>query len=337
MTETPRLEPIERQIFDTAELMRVHPPVWRDRNKQVVAEVSCPPGASHRGRLVHTRWRQAPLPEALDPAAAARRIAGHPGFYDYAPAADLPGAVEWHVNFADPSLFAYYSSGLFAQDEMQVAEHPALGALREALLAQGRPAVTVEAGAATPVLVMGVERRCAVATGADPDAGRPHGLYGNAFARADPAVVRRAASPVEPPTITNLIAMAAPAGGHGRYTAPEIEDVLATAYTAFRAATIESARAHGADRPVAIHTGFWGCGAFGGNRVLMAALQALAAGMGGVHRLVFHTGFGDGDRALAAALRVLTDDLATGEAMPMGDVIAQLADLGFAWGVSDGN
>ncbi len=58
--------------------------------------------------------------------------------YDYARAAGVEGAVEWHVNFADPRLFTAYGLGLFAQDEMQVAEHPALGALREALHARRR-------------------------------------------------------------------------------------------------------------------------------------------------------------------------------------------------------
>ncbi|MEX1263094.1 MAG: hypothetical protein WEE66_04010 [Actinomycetota bacterium] len=44
--------------------------------------------------------------------------------------------------------------------------------------------------------------------------------------------------------------------------------------------------------------GFWGCGAFGGDRLLMTTLQSLAAEMAGIHRL---------------------------------------AGLGFEWGVSDGN
>ncbi len=42
---------------------------------------------------------------------------------------------EWWVNFADPHLFVAYGSSLFAQDEIQVAEHPSLGHLREALYA----------------------------------------------------------------------------------------------------------------------------------------------------------------------------------------------------------
>jgi len=67
--------------------------------------------------------------------------------YDYRPATGMAGAVEWHVNFADPRLFTAYGSGLLAQDEMQVAEHPALGALREALSARRWPTLTEERGA----------------------------------------------------------------------------------------------------------------------------------------------------------------------------------------------
>jgi hypothetical protein len=39
----------------------------------------------------------------------------------------------WHVNFADPQLFVAYGSQLLAQDELQAAEHPLLGSIREAL------------------------------------------------------------------------------------------------------------------------------------------------------------------------------------------------------------
>lgn len=41
--------------------------------------------------------------------------------------------VDWHINFADFHLFGFYEGGLFAQDEMQVAEHPILGSIRDYL------------------------------------------------------------------------------------------------------------------------------------------------------------------------------------------------------------
>ena len=152
------------------------------------------------------------------------------------------------------------------------------------------------------MLVTGVERRVAIETDPDAAAGRPHGLYGNAFAAADPDAVRRATTPIDPPTVTNLVAIAAIAGGRGRYTRDEIRRTLVTAFTGFRAAVVESARLAGGPARVVVHTGYWGCGAFGGNRVLMALLQVVAARMAGLERLVFHTGAPGGDAPLAEAL-----------------------------------
>jgi hypothetical protein len=334
MTSQP--EPIEQQQFDLQELVREHPPLWNDRNKAIVFEVACPPGSTHQGRLEYSRWASLPFPESLDPASAIRRMVGRPGFYDYARESDLTDAVEWHVNFADPMLFFAYGSRLFAQDEMQVAEHPGLASLREALVARKRTAVTVEGGRPTPVLVMGALRHCRVATDRDAAEGRPHGLYGNAFARADPDAVRRATTRIDPPTTTNLIAIAAPAGGVGRYRIQEIEFVLATAYTGFRAAVLESARARGSDGPVVIHTGFWGCGAFGGDRVLMTTLQVIAAELAGVERIVFHTGDPIGNASIRET-RALFEGRFGGPAITVRELIQRTDAIGFEWGVSDGN
>jgi hypothetical protein len=289
-------EPIERRDYVTAALMAENRPAWHHPNKRIVYEIACPPGAAHGCRLAYSRWTAMPLPTSLEGVADGRLVRVLDGYYDYAPSLDPGEGIEWHVNFADPHLFVAYASSLFAQDEMQAAEHPALGALREALVADRLAAVTVEKGEPTPVLVMGVERRCRVATDPDAAEGRPAGVYGNAFARADGDAVGRATTPIDPPTITNLIAMAAPPGGYGRYGADEIESVLTTAFTGFRAAVLESRRERGPATSVAVHTGYWGCGAFGGNRVLMALLQVLAAGSAGLDQLVFH-GPADGSRS----------------------------------------
>lgn len=40
---------------------------------------------------------------------------------------------------------------------------------------------------------------------------------------------------------------------------------------------------------VVVHTGNWGTGAFGGNKVLMACIQMYAARVAGLDELVFHT------------------------------------------------
>jgi protein-tyrosine phosphatase len=329
-----QLEPIERLVFEADRLMATHPPVWESANKRVVYGIACRPGTMHRGRLLYSRWDSMAPPRHVD-LAAAERLETRADIYDYAPTS--ADAVEWHVNFADPDLFGFYGSDLFAQDEMQVAEHPALGALREALAARGSVAKTKENGRPTPVLVMGAERRCRIATDPSPENGPPNGLYGNAFARATPDAVQRATTPIDPPTITNIIAMAAPRGGPGRYDEGTISEILTTAYTGFRAAVLESARHHGDGRPVVVHTGFWGCGAFGGNRVLMSLLQAIAAEMAEVERVVFHAVNRAGEEHVKAAKAFISDELADETAAETRAVIARIVTHGFAWGISDGN
>ena len=187
----------------------------------------------------------------------------------------------------------------------------------------------------TPVLVMGVERRCRVATDPNAAEGRPHGLYGNAFGRANTAAIQHATTRIDPPTITNLIAMAAPAGGHGRYEITEIEHVLVTAFTAFRAAVLESERAQGAGTPVVVHTGFWGCGAFGGHRVVMTTLQVVAAALAGVGRVVFHTGDHAGGVAMSQTRQLFEENLCDGSPITVGELLRRLEGAGFEWGVSD--
>ena len=241
------------------------------------------------------------------------------------------------INFADPHLFVAYGSSLFAQDEMQVVEHPALRALREALDAEVLQAVTVKSGRPTPVLVTGIERRCRVATDRNVAEGRPHGLYGNAFARADASAVRQATTRIDPPTTTNLIAIAAPTGGYGEYRASQVRYVLDTAFTGFRAAVEESARLRGVKCSVVVHSGFWGCGAFGGNRVLMAILQMIAAEMAGLERLVMHTFDASGTKALDEATAAIRTELERGSLVQTDQLIERIVALGFEWGISDGN
>lgn len=328
--------PFERLSISAQEVMEAHPPRWDNANKRIVFEISTPPGSVHSGEIECTRWAAMPLPPTVDLGAAVARVRHYRGYYEYG--APQGSAVDWYVNFADTNLFGFYGGGLFAQDEMQVAEHPALGALREALMAKGMKTLTVEDGAPTPVLVMGVERRCRVATNSDSAAGRPHGLYGNAFAAASGDAVRRATTRLQPPTRTNVIAIAAPHGRAGTYTASEIEHVLRTAHSGFRAAVLESKRAsaQGPDPTVVVHTGWWGCGAFGGNRVLMAALQVIAAETAGIDQLAFHSASPPDEGSLNEAVRVLRDAAGSSRETPTAGLIEQLATKRFPWGVGNG-
>ncbi|AGC43383.1 hypothetical protein MYSTI_02054 [Myxococcus stipitatus DSM 14675] len=319
-----------RREYEPAALLAAHPPVQRHPHKQWVFEQACPPGAIHTGRVELTRWKAAPLPATVS--LAETQCLAVPGTYDYS--GDDAGV--WHVNFADPQLFVAYGSGLLAQDELQAAEHPVLGALREALLAEGVPAKTEEPGAATPVLILGAERRCAIATAPDRAASRPFGLYGNRFAAAPLKTLSTAVQVLRPPTRTNLIAIAAPTGHRGPYFRHQLEQVLVTAYTGFAAAGWESRR-HWPAQPVEVRTGFWGCGAFGGNRHAMTLLQLLAARLAGIDRVRFYTFDLAGEAAYQAGADDLDTVLAAGApGEPLSGLIERIADLDYEWGVSDG-
>ena len=333
MSDPHRLESTD---YEAASLMAEHPPVLRHPHKRLVFDWCCEAGYKPSGIVKYSRWNPTQLPEAL--VAEGCRVTTHPGFFDYAPSA----GIVWHVNFADPHLFVAYGSGLLAQDEIQVLEHPILGSLREALLAANREPRTDGRTGPTPVLVQNAERVCAIDT--SPSDFSPRGLYGNRFQAASPEAVRKALSLFPVPTRTNLIAMAAPTGS-GRYSRQEIESILVTAHCGFRAAVMASAT-----RPVEIHTGFWGCGAFGGNRPLMVMLQLLAARLADVDQLVFHLGsmgeqpaFDEGRETLrkieqteAAGGLTSTAQKNTHETSVNG-LIDGIVKCGFRWGQSDGN
>ncbi|HEY3967981.1 MAG TPA: hypothetical protein VGM05_25690 [Planctomycetaceae bacterium] len=329
-------ELLYRVPFDAADLVREHPPQFRHPHKGGLFEVAYPNGAVASSRLEVTQWKRGNLgPLTLTTPLA---IDVQPNFYDYAPVGDSPHCVEWHVNFADPRLFAAYGSSLFAQDEMQVAEHPLLGSVREALLARGLDAMTRSDSGSTPILIRNVERRIEVQTNADASAGRPAGLYGNLFAAANFETIRKATRRIDPPSFTNIIAIAAPVGGRGEYSDSDIDYVLQTAVIGFSAAREESARFTTDPIQIVVHSGFWGCGAFGGNRRLMIALQVLSAHAAEIDRIVFHAGTAAGveevQRGIAAA-----ESLATrcGSPCSLNKLVGRCSLLGYRWGVSDGN
>src|SRR5262245_4327375 len=192
-----------RRVFDAQKLMAEFPPRFAHPNKQVVYRIACPPGSSHSGQLVFSRWSGTGLPATLGRNDAPTTFEAREGYFGYEPLPQGSPAVEWYLNFAHSHLFCAYGGPLFAQDEMPVAEHPALGSLREALVRSDIQPLTVENEAPTPVLVGGVERRCRVATDPDAAQGRPHGLYGNNFSMASGEAVARATQAITPPTISN--------------------------------------------------------------------------------------------------------------------------------------
>jgi hypothetical protein len=332
------IRPLAKRKFDTGEMVAKYPPRWQHPNKEAVYRIVCAPGCKHGGHLTYSRWPAFPLPEVMDVSGQATELVVSEDVFTYDPPPQDPPGVEWHLNFAASDLFCAYGSALLAQDEMQVAEHPALGSLREALLTIGESTLTVEDGVPTPILVTGVERRCRIATEPNAAEGRPNGLYGNNFARAPVEVASRAIAPLNPPTISNIIAIEAPSYGQGLYRRDEIEFILRTAYTGFSAARLESCAGGDLTPRVIIHTGFWGCGAYGGNRVLMALLQVAAARLTRVDRLVFHTLNRSGSDLLRCATAMIDDEIVrSNRHANLETLLVRIEAKGFRWGASDGN
>jgi len=328
-------ELLQHAEFDAERLMREHPPIWQHPSKQWVFDIACLPGSTHTGLIGYTRWAPRALPRRVSWPPPQELVVPRPDYYDYQPVSDGGASMEWHVNFADPQLFVAYGSGLLAQDEIQVAEHPSLGALREALKARDCRALTKDESGPTPILITGVERRCRIAVEPNADEGRPLGLYGNRFAEASEAVVRKAVTRIDPPTITNFITIAAPYWGARFYAAPEIRYSLTAAFTGFHAA-MEVTKSTSPAAETIIHSGFWGCGAFGGNRVLMTMIQLLAASAAGVRKLVYHTGDTAGLSVVEEAQEHLQEIFMTPTIAP-NELIQHLVDRRYSWGESDGN
>ncbi len=324
---------IGREDFEAQKLFDSFPPRLFNANKKVIWEKAAPKGSHHAGALSVSRWRRMPIPETFEDNSVLFEV--RPGFFEYKPVEKTRDA--WYLNFAHHDLFCAYGAGHFAQDEIQVAEHPILGSLREALKTSGIKPLTVEHGKPTPILIRGVERRCSISTSPDKSLGRPNGLYGRNFSEASPEAVEKAVALIEPPTLSNLLAIEAPAS-RGLYTRDQLEFILKTAFTGFAAARAESCRVCGDSVEVIVNTGFWGCGAYGGNRTVMVALQVLAARLAGLHTLAFYVGDAVGKADCAKAREFIFERLPKWlPGTPVREVVDAILAAGFKWGVSDGN
>ncbi len=325
---------IAQARFDVSELMRSYPPAFQHAYKQIVYEIACPSDSVHKGEVEFARWDSHNWKDCCGDSTGLV-IEARDGVFMYPPPSDQQ--IHWHLNFADPDLFAFYAGRLLAQDELQVAEHPILAALRSALIASGIDPMTVAGRIPTPCTITGAPRRCRIDTEPRPEDGRPNGLYGNRFTDATAEDIQRATTPVNPPTPSNILAIAAPSYGRGCYSDGDISFILSTLVTGFSAA-IQEARRRQPNSEVVLHTGFWGCGAFGGNRVLTPALQILAAHWTGLTNMVFYAFDDNGHRQFDAARLVASKLLDVYRAKSSVDAtIRDAISLGMEWGVSDGN
>jgi hypothetical protein len=165
---------------------------------------------------------------------------------------------------------------------------------------------------------------------------RPNGLYGNEFAKATKSAITKAVKLLDKEMHTNFIAMVAPKFGRGAYTQEQVERILATAFTGFMAAKVESYNAVlEAEVPVVVvHTGHWGTGSFGGNKIVMAFLQILAAKLAGVERIIYHA---KSDSAAVSEAITRLDEICgrLRSDLPLSQVIKKLLKYNYEWGISN--
>jgi hypothetical protein len=314
--------------FDNATLFRDFPNTPYNANKKLVLSIAIPDGYEHSGGVTVSAWQPG---ATLEPITISRNTAveSHVGIYPYADTRASRNGSEWCVNFADRWLFNYGEGNLLAQDELQVAEHPVSSCLRHAMADSTMEPLTRDRSkhhAPRPLLIRGILRHVHLDT--------TTGLYGNAFASASAEDVLAACTSLKPPTVSNIIAMDAPAGGDGVYKHETLVDIWTTALTAFYGAVSEAKACNG---DTTIHTGWWGTGAYGGNRTLMAIMQVIAARAAGVTRLVFHTVDSAGATDFAAAYaHPGIDTFLQADSLDPEAFLQYCATQSFRWGVSNG-
>ncbi|NCN42334.1 hypothetical protein GW916_13920 [bacterium] len=243
---------------------------------------------------------------------------------------------DWYINFADELLFGAYGTRLLAQDELQCVEIPALIATREWLVEKSRTdskysALTRdEEKNPTPYLFWQVPRAFHFHT--EPTEVYPHGFYGHRFGAANWDDVHRSIEFVQQPQLVNICAMEAPWPRSGQYSFDDIEDGLVTALTGMFAIREETRlQNHGENcQDLKVHTGNWGCGAYGGNPVLMLTIQVIAATLANIPHLVFYKPAADLTEVKELAKKCL-------ECTSGGSLINCLLAQKFSWSKSDGN
>lgn len=327
------IKKVANRNYNQAELLKRGDFRFRNPNKRYLFELATQFETDESRNIEFSRWKpNDPLPNYLGKDLLLKSKAG---FFKYENTLD--GYTDWYMNFAHSDVFCGYGGQFFAQDEIQVAEHPGLAGLRMAVLEEqftdcsnpNLKMLSVESRTPTPILVSGVERRCAVSIEPNQEIGLPNGLYGREFSQARPDSLEKAVKVLKSPTQSNIVCMEAPQYGSGKYTRAEIEHILKTAGAGFEAVKEKTDKMALKDR-VVIHSGYWGCGAYGGNKVLMAWAQLVAASWH-LDKLVFYTGNDPKPFDKAAEIFATQLGLNTSKA------IAEMLGIGFVWGESDGN
>ena len=148
------------------------------------------------------------------------------------------------MNYADPKLFGEF----FAQDEIQVLEHPILACVRRYLLDPGKedmtPKTVVENGSeviATPYLIEDVPLWMTVNSYQKLNDGMFVRIYGASFTEAPQEAIDAGCKVYNGDIKNNIMVIAAPSFGQGKYSYDEIvlhsiedDDIYDDAETKYR-------------------------------------------------------------------------------------------------------
>lgn len=317
--------------IDAPRIVKDYPADWYHEHKQKLYQLTSLEANPPAGKVLISRYSKLAMPKQV--MFGKMKVEISEMMFQYSKSKkDLKS---WYVNFADGDLFNNYGSPLMAQDELQVAEHPILANVLELLFTLSKEDskydpntrdYDIKSNPPTPILIEGAERRISIDT--LPAVHIPDGIYGNNFSKADWKDIENATTVFKNPSKSNIIAMEAYPGRTGKYTIEQINDIFITVYTAFSAAKSQTRNG------IEIHTGDWGTGAYGGNKILTACLQLLAANVSDVNLLIFHTfDTSSFEKAYLVYLEMIQDN----DKIDIAMVLNKLLTMEFTWGVSDGN
>src|ERR1041384_6088734 len=132
---------LTERIYETADILTRFPATPSHGHKQMLRDLAHHGREPSKQQLHVSRWSSSIEPVvATTPTEPQVIVRGDAFVYEAALGSD----VHWHANYADKHLFGFHAGPLFAQDEMQVAEHPVLASVRDALIADKFPAFTEE-------------------------------------------------------------------------------------------------------------------------------------------------------------------------------------------------
>lgn len=326
------------------ELLSRYPVVFSLPNKALVAEKAYPLSTTEfidNEKINITRWRsinQFNIPNTNEyPNNPTLSVTN--SFFEYNSLTGASGT--WYPNFAHSCIFTAWNSYLLAQDELQVLEFPCLASLNQFLPRNG--SLTVDRDGPSPILISNAIRRCSLDTLTSPS------IYGNAFSKASENLILERLTILDPPIKSNIYAMEAPSSGRGEYKRMEILSILSTAYTAFhQIVQVEKERENreninhllntssennNSSIPIIeLHIGYWGCGAYGGNSILMVLIQLIAAKLANIEYVIVH----GAPQVLYAhrAIEIFENEIPLNTT---DEAVAWIVMHKFKWGVSDGN